>query len=313
MIDRNDVDLRGHDLNLFVVFVALMREQSVSRAARALSMSQSAVSAALGRLRTAYDDQLFTRTQGGIVPTLRAKRMYGPVLDALTSLQVAVGGEQIFDPEHDRFEIRIGMSDDLEALLMPQLLTSVSPQCPGMSAFCLQTTRLHLAELLESGDADLGIVASSAWPSRFRSRVLFESRYLTVYDPRQLGRTTPLAVEEFLAVPHVMISYDATRGIVDSELEKLGARRFRVASTAHFAMAPLLLKRTPSVATVPSHVAHVFAEEFGLIAVEPPIALPSFHVSAVWHQTRNADPEVSWMVDTIEQLTRTLTSKRSSA
>ncbi|QTX05378.1 LysR family transcriptional regulator [Agromyces archimandritae] len=304
MTDRDDADLRAHDLNLFVVFSALMEERSVTRAAKRLHMSQSAVSAALGRLRRAHGDPLFTRVPHGVVPTLRAQRMQGAVAEALRAMHTAVGGARVFEPERDRFTLRIGMSDDLEALLMPRLLSRVSPAAPGMSAYGVQTNRLGLPALLESAQVDIGVVANSAWNSSLRHRVLFRSGYLSVYDERQLGPRAGFTLDEYLAIPHVMVSFDATRGIVDDELDKLGLQRFKIASTAHFAMAPLLLRQTPSVATVPSHVARVFADQYGLAVFEPPIDLPDYEVAAVWHQTRNEDPEINWIVDTIEELTK---------
>lgn len=312
-MSRTDVDLRGHDLNLFVVFAALMEDRSVTRASKRLQMSQSAVSAALSRLRAAHNDELFTRNPHGITPTLRAKRMYGPVLEALRAMEVAVGGEHLFNPHMDRFALRIGMSDDLEAVLMPQLLSVVSPECPGMSAYCVQTTRLRLSALLESGEADVGVVANAAWSSQIRYRVLFQSGYSTVYDHRQLGHTGPIELDQFLSLPHVMISYDATRGIVDDALEAQGVERFRLASTAHFAMAPLLLKRRAAVATMPTHVAQVFAAEYGLTVCEPPIELPTFEVAVVWHQARDSDPQVKWMIRTIEDLAHGISSTRRIA
>lgn len=312
-MSRSDVDLRGHDLNLFVVFAALMEDRSVTKAAQRLHMSQSAVSAALSRLRAAHEDELFVRNPHGITPTLRAKRMYGPVLEALRAMEVAVGGEHRFNPTEDRFQLRIAMSDDLEAVLMPELLSVVSPQSPGMSAYCVQTTRLRLSGLLESGEADLGVVANAAWSSQIRYRVLFESGYSSVYDHRQVGHKGPVELAEFLALPHVMISYDATRGIVDDALEAQGVDRFRLTSTAHFAMAPLLLKRRAAIATMPSHVARVFAAEYGLTVCEPPITLPTFEVAVVWHQARDSDPQVKWMVRTIEDLAHGITPARRIA
>jgi DNA-binding transcriptional LysR family regulator len=59
------------DLNLVFVFDALLRYQSVTRAATALNLTQGAVSHALRRLRTFFRDPLFTRTATGIVPTPR--------------------------------------------------------------------------------------------------------------------------------------------------------------------------------------------------------------------------------------------------
>ncbi|GGF41700.1 LysR family transcriptional regulator [Microbacterium sorbitolivorans] len=311
MTSRPAINLRKHDLNLFVVFAALMQERSVSRAARSLNMSQSAVSAALARLRGTYEDRLFVRVQGGVEPTLRALRMNGAVQEALRAIEVAVGGQKAFNPAKDTFQLRIGMSDDLEAVVMTRLLTEISPESPGMSVFSVLTTRLLLPRLLETGEADMGIVANSAWNSSLRHRVLFQSGYLTVYDSAQVGQTGALSLADYVALPHIMISVDATRGIVDSELEKLGMRRHRVASTAHFAMAPLLLRRTPAVSTMPAHVAHVFAQEFGLTVADPPIEFPPFELAAVWHQTRDSDPEVGWMVDTISALTSSTSTPRS--
>lgn len=56
-MNRND--LRRVDLNLLIVFETLMHERSVTRAAEKLFLGQPAISAALSRLRTLFDDPLF--------------------------------------------------------------------------------------------------------------------------------------------------------------------------------------------------------------------------------------------------------------
>ena len=78
------------DLNLLMVFDAVMRERSVVRAADALAISQPAVSHALNRLRHALKDKLFVRTPSGMVPTPRAEELALPVRKALDDLQLAV-------------------------------------------------------------------------------------------------------------------------------------------------------------------------------------------------------------------------------
>ena len=52
-------NLRTVDLNLLVVFDALMAERNVTRAAERNGLSQPAVSKALNRLRYLFDDPLF--------------------------------------------------------------------------------------------------------------------------------------------------------------------------------------------------------------------------------------------------------------
>ncbi|KJZ39503.1 LysR family transcriptional regulator [Pseudomonas sp. B21-040] len=83
-MQRND--LRSIDLNLLVVFEALMQERSVSRAAKKLSLGQPAVSGSLVRLRRLFNDPLFERHGRTMVPTARAlcaAQTLGPALDSV--------------------------------------------------------------------------------------------------------------------------------------------------------------------------------------------------------------------------------------
>ena len=65
----NLAHFRRVDLNLLVVFGALMAEPSTTRAADRLFVTQSAVSHALKRLRALFDDPLFVRLGPGLVPS----------------------------------------------------------------------------------------------------------------------------------------------------------------------------------------------------------------------------------------------------
>src|ERR1700722_10418129 len=89
--------LESFDLNLLVVFDAIERERSVTRAANALGLSQPAVSHALTRLRWLLKDQLFVRSPDGMVPTPRASSIVLPVREAILQLRSALQLE-VFDP-----------------------------------------------------------------------------------------------------------------------------------------------------------------------------------------------------------------------
>ena len=77
------MELARLDLNLLLVFHHLLREKRVSAVATVLGMSQPAVSSALGRLRASLGDELFLRTQRGMVPTPYALQLAEPVAAAL--------------------------------------------------------------------------------------------------------------------------------------------------------------------------------------------------------------------------------------
>ena len=92
------MDIASTDLNLLVVFDALLRTRSVSRAARTLGMSQPAASAALNRLRRMFGDPLFVRTARGIHPTPYAEAMAAPLEAVLDRIRSDLLQQPTFDP-----------------------------------------------------------------------------------------------------------------------------------------------------------------------------------------------------------------------
>ena len=96
------MNLRTFDLNLLLVFDAILRERSVMRAAEALGLSQPALSHALNRLRYLVKDQLFVRTPAGVMPTPRAEQLALPVRKALNDLQIALETETFSPSTADR-------------------------------------------------------------------------------------------------------------------------------------------------------------------------------------------------------------------
>src|SRR5204863_316374 len=94
----NEIDLRRADLNLLVVFQALLAERHVGRAAKRLALTQSAASHALGRLRALFADPLFVRHPKGVEPTARALGLAPAIADILNRAQ-SVLASPVFDPK----------------------------------------------------------------------------------------------------------------------------------------------------------------------------------------------------------------------
>lgn len=81
------MNLSRVDLNLFVVFEAIYTLGSITAAGRKLNLSQSAVSHALARLRSLFDDPLFERSSRGMAPTPLARALIIDVRDALQRME----------------------------------------------------------------------------------------------------------------------------------------------------------------------------------------------------------------------------------
>ncbi|RTS97593.1 LysR family transcriptional regulator [Pseudomonas aeruginosa] len=129
-MNRND--LRRVDLNLLIVFETLMHERSVTRAAEKLFLGQPAISAALSRLRTLFDDPLFVRTGRSMEPTARAQEIFAHLSPALDSISTAMSRASEFDPATSTAVFRIGLSDDVEFGLLPPLLRRLRAEAPGI-------------------------------------------------------------------------------------------------------------------------------------------------------------------------------------
>ena len=70
--------LRKVDLNLLTIFDTVMQEQSLTKAAHTLGMSQPAVSSAVSRLKVLFKDELFVRNgRGQLLEGLGAKGRQG--------------------------------------------------------------------------------------------------------------------------------------------------------------------------------------------------------------------------------------------
>src|SRR5437016_2240900 len=116
------MELKDVDLNLLVVFDTLLRQGTVSGAAKTLNLSQPAVSNALARLRTLVGDQLFVRSSKGMLPTPLAQELAEPVGHALESLQAALSHKVSFAPLRSVRAFRIAMTDIGEVHFIPPLM-----------------------------------------------------------------------------------------------------------------------------------------------------------------------------------------------
>jgi DNA-binding transcriptional LysR family regulator len=67
LVRRQGAQLAALDLNLILVLRELLRERNVTRAAERVGVTQPAVSAALGRLRRHFDDELLVRVNRAYV------------------------------------------------------------------------------------------------------------------------------------------------------------------------------------------------------------------------------------------------------
>ena len=181
----NEIDLSRTDLNLLVLFEAVMDERHVGRAAERLSLTSSAVSHGLGRLRRLLNDPLFLRTPKGVVPTARAMALQMPIAEVLVRVRSVVASAGPFDAATSSRRFKIGTPDGVSAVFLPSLLERLRASAPGIDISIRQLLpgegeqssgrEWHSAFAdLESRAMDIAIVPSDHVPVRFARWTLYE-------------------------------------------------------------------------------------------------------------------------------------------
>jgi LysR family transcriptional activator of mexEF-oprN operon len=299
-------DFRSLDLNLLLVFHALMQERHVTRAAARLFLGQPAVSASLKRLRAAFDDPLFVRTARGMAPTPRAHELARATAPLLAAVRDHLRRRPAFDPATSDRTWRIGLSDSLEVALMPALLRRLAERAPSARMIAVDASRANAAALLDEGRIELAIGSLPPPPAWHCRRTLASWTFVCLFSRRQLPiRARRVTLAQYLRHPHVLTSFDAgLRGYVDERLEALGHARRVVFSSPHFATSPLVVRAMPAFVTVPTFIARAWREALGLAESPLPFEVPRHEVCAAWRRVDDADPGLAWLLDQVEDAAR---------
>ncbi|MCY1282330.1 Nodulation protein D 2 [compost metagenome] len=295
-MNRND--LRRVDLNLLIVFETLMHERSVTRAAEKLFLGQPAISAALARLRTLFDDPLFVRTGRSMEPSARAMEIFALLSPALDSISTAVSRAADFDPATSNAVFRIGLSDDVEFALLPALLRRLRAEAPGVVLVVRRTNYLLMPNLLASGEISVGVAYTEELPANAKRKTLRRSRPKVLRADSVPGT---LSLDDYCARPHALVSFAGDLGgFVDEELAKLGKSRKVVLAVPQFNGLGTLLAGTDLVAMVPDYTAAALTAAGGLRAEDPPMPTQSFELSMAWRGAQDNDPAERWLRSRIQ-------------
>src|SRR5476649_1402533 len=133
------------DLNLLIVFDAVMQERSVTRAGNRIGLSQPAMSHALNRLRHMLKDDLFVRTPEGMVPTPRAEILAQPLRNALSEMQLALE-PAAFDPASSDRRFTLAVDNYTAVVLVPPLFAAASAAAPAVRLDLRPRGTLDIAE-----------------------------------------------------------------------------------------------------------------------------------------------------------------------
>ncbi len=305
--------LRTLDLNLLVVFDALMQERNVTRAGERLGLSQSATSGALARLRALFDDPLFQRTNTGIEPTPRAMQAVLPIRSALSKLKLTLD-QPTFHAEDSTRTFRVAMSDHVSISLLAQWLAELKTIAPRTTLNVVSTSRHNAAEVL-SGDVELAIGLFRNAPPSIEQKHLWATGFGYLVRNEHPMAAKRMTVDRYTKLNHLLVSPGGRRiGAVDKMLSSVGRTRSVDIVVPDWTVAGTIVTQTDYVLSGPDLVIDTLASIFNLKARPLPKSIqPRHEIDAIWHRSLDRDPGHIFLRDSLWKTAAQVRKKRRPA
>jgi DNA-binding transcriptional LysR family regulator len=284
----------GLDLNLLIVFDAVMQERSVTRAGQKVGLSQPAMSHALNRLRYMLKDELFVRTPEGMVPTARAEQLAAPLRRSLSDLQHALEPETFLPKEASR-RFTIAVNNYAAVVLSPGLVMAATEAAPSVHLNLRPSGTLDIVALLDRGELDLAVGDFANPGERFAVAPVLEDPFvLAMRRGHPAGRRT-LTAEAFAALAHLEISSSGEdTSFIDRWLAGRTLKR-RVVHRVPYLSAARVLSQSDMVATLSRRIAAAFVRSDPLQLRELPCPSPQVSIGMLWHRSLENQAAHRWL------------------
>ncbi|BDX06084.1 LysR family transcriptional regulator [Planctobacterium marinum] len=288
--------MRNQELNLLMVFDAIMTEGSITRAAERLSMTQPAVSNAVSRMRHVWKDELFIKEGRSIHPTLYARNLWSQIREPLQELSSAVAPES-FNPATSKRTFRLAVADAVVDIVWLPLRKIIEQEAPGINIHAIPYTIINGEQVLIDAEVDLVIGANNIEdPSVIRSEYLYTPKYVCIMRPGHPLAKANLTLEEFADAEHLLVSLSGDiTGYTDQVLAQHGLKR-RIAMTVnHFSAVADLIAESDLISVVPPTTLEKAIFSGKLAVTKPPVDIQGAQLCSHWHKRQEKDGGLCWL------------------
>lgn len=294
--------LRNIDLNLLVILDVLLQERSVSRTAHRLNVTASAVSHALGRLRTLFDDELLIRDGRQMRPTVRAKELSESLPRALSHVASTLEKREPFDFATSNRTFRLAAPD----FVAPMVMSEVGRVAPDVRVEWVPNSPTAASELA-LGHYDAMIGSSGFKSEGLRGTDVGQCPW-RVYGRAGHPAFEQWSIDAWAAYPHLQIGTSVIRGEgpIDKRISELGVSRRVSVVVPYFSMAAAVTAETDLLLTVPSMSIKASGKRYNLDDREVPFEMPQMSLSVFRSAINGDEPGVRWFLERIEVACRRL-------
>ena len=289
------VNLRNFDLNLLVIFRAIMNRGSIAGAAEEIGLSPSAVSHALARLRVMLNDELFFRTADGVRPTERARELNSDIERGLGFISTAISLQHQFVPADAERVFTMQVADYVSGFLLPRLAERLQVEAPGVSIDILPFS-ITPESVWDRVDMQVRLTPGRLQPEMVRSQRLLADEIVVLMRRDHPRAGEPMTAELYADLPHVKLSQSATgTTVIDDALAARGLKRHMAMTVASWFEIPDIVANSDLIAIAPRRLFSLDPRLNNLQAAPLPLQEVVFSFDLCWDLRTEREPGQKWL------------------
>ncbi|KLN96560.1 transcriptional regulator LeuO [Moellerella wisconsensis] len=296
-----DIHLRNVDLNLLTVFDVVMQMQNVTRAAQVLGMSQPAVSNAVSRLKSMFNDELFVRYGRGIQPTSRAKQLFGPVRQALQLVHNELPGAG-FDPQQSERTFNLSICSPLDIRIAAGIVDRFNYNAPHIDVMIRSYLDDNIAHQLKYQETEFVISYNEFEKAEYQHKVLFNDELVLAVSQNHPRICDCISLVDLACEKHAIMSLDSVGSFskpyyTNTELShSISYQGTDLNSVLN------IVSQTYLVAIAPRWLVEYYSSSLKLRAISLPWKETYRPCYLIWHESTTRDKGHQWMKSQLGQL-----------
>lgn len=293
--------MQRFDLGHLEVLEALLEEQSVSRAAKILNLTPSAVSRSLAKIRRSLQDEILVPSGRNLILTQRGHDLKDRIKKVVDESHLILSPRTDFDPTKMKRIFRVRASDYVTVVMGKNLLEVFSQTAP-LSALAFLAEGEEDLESLRDGKIDLDIGVPGELGPEFISQNLFSDRFVSVFMKKLRPKSGKMSLDAFCSYPHLVVSRKGKISVlIDDELLKMGRKRSVLGAVATFQEAFVIASQVECIVAAPQKLVSRMKGHFKLATSELPILTAPMNVALTWHPRYQSDLEHRWLRELIKK------------
>lgn len=277
--------------------------RNLTDAGNRLNLTQSAISHSLRKLRETFNDPLFVRASGGMMPTELATRLQKPLAQAMLIIQHAVQDSAGFDPAVAQRVFRVAMSDVSEFFFLPALMRWLAEAAPAVHLRVVPLNPATVLQAMKAGEVDLTIGFIPDLEDEVTSHYLFTDSFICLV---RSGHPIAQVRKSDIDLGSLGYVYGSTTAaghqLAERWLTEIGIKRQIVLRLGHFTVAPSVVRESDLAVIFPKSVAELINADGAFALLPLPDGHPIIDIRVHVHEHFEGDAGIRWLRDTLMQL-----------